>query len=242
MDKKKDKTISAGSMTAMLIGLVAVLAVLACAVSPIFVLRTINIHGNHYVQDEDIVRVGGVHLGENLFQLQTDEVRRNLVKDLRIDQAVVQRSFPSQLDITITERLPVAMLQCDYGYVEAGADGVVLEAHRTLIDMPVPLITGTTAGGLFVGDVIQDPQLAKVFSFLAQLPEECIQSLSEINISNPDDVSIYAGSVQIRLGALDELAGKVEVTKSVLKELQEAKRPIAYVDARFEVYSVRLKQ
>ncbi len=111
-----------------------------------------------------------------------------------------------------------------------------------MIDMPVPLVTGATAGGLFVGDVIQDPQLAKVFAFLSQLPEENIQSLSEINISNPDDVSIYAGSVQIRLGALDELAGKVEVTQSVLKELREAKHPIAYVDARFEVYSVRLKQ
>ncbi len=242
MDKNKGKTISAASMTTMLIGLVAVLAVLACAVSPIFVLRTINIHGNHYVQDEDIVRIGGVHLGENLFQLQTDEVRRNLVKDLRVDQAVVQRVFPSQLDISVTERLPVAMLQCDYGYVEAGADGVILEAHRTLIDMPVPLITGASAGGLFVGDVIQDPQLAKVFGFLAQLPEDSIQSLSEINISDPEDVSIYAGSVQIRLGKLDELADKVEVTQSVLKELKEARHPIAYVDARFEVYSVRLKQ
>ena len=242
MDKNKEKTISAGSMTALLLGLVAVLVVLACAVSPIFVLRTINIHGNQYVQDEEIIRIAGIRQGENLFQLQTDEIRSNLTKDLRIDQAVVQRVFPSQLDITVSERLPVAMLPCDYGYVESGADGIILEAHRSLMDMPVPLITGVSAGGLFAGDVINDASICKVLSFLAQLPPESIKYLSEVNISNPEDVSIYAGSVQIRLGKLEDLGNKIEVTRSVLKELQQARYPIEYVDARFDVYSVRLRQ
>ena len=194
------------------------------------------------MQPEDVIRIAGVRTGENLFQLQTDEIRRNLEKDLRIDQALVQRSFPSQLNIEINERVPLALIKCEYGYLEAGKDGIVLDAHRTLRQMPVPMISGSSVADLFVGDVIEDENIRKVLSFLSMLEDSSIQSLSEINIANPQDVLLYAGSVQIRLGSLEQLPDKVDVTISVLKELQQTKHPIEYVDARYDVYSVRLRQ
>lgn len=242
MDGKKHKMISQGSVATLLVGLIVVLGILACALSPIFVLKTVNIQGNRFVQDEDIIRIAGIRLGENLFQLQTDEIKRSLTKDLRIEQAVVQRSFPSQLDISISERIPLAMIKCDYGYLELGKGGIVLDAHRTLRDMPVPMISGAGVADLFVGDVVDDEQVGKVLSFLDAVGENTVKSLSEINITNPEDVMLYAGSVQIRLGAMDRLESKIEVTKSVISELQQTKHPIAYVDARFDVYSVRLRQ
>lgn len=242
MEGKKHKMISQGSVATILAGLIAVLGILACALSPIFVLKTINIQGNRFVQNEEIIRIAGVRQGENLFQLKTDEIKKNLTKDLRIDQAVVQRSFPSQLDINIVERVPLALVKCDYGYLEAGRDGIVLDAHRTLRDMPVPIISGVAAQDLFVGDVIEDENINRVLLFLSELDEDTIKALSEINISNPEDVMVYAGSVQIRLGSLEMLPQKVEVTESAIKELQKAARDIVYVDARFNVYSVRLRQ
>ena len=51
-----------------------------------------------------------------------------------------------------------------------------------------------------------------------------------------------AGSVQIKIGPLQELGSKVDITESVVKELNQAKHPIEYVDARFEAYSVKLRQ
>ncbi|MDD3115295.1 MAG: FtsQ-type POTRA domain-containing protein [Anaerovibrio sp.] len=242
MEGKKHKMISQGAVATILAGLIAVLGILACALSPIFVLKTINIQGNRFVQNEEIIRIAGVRQGENLFQLKTDEIKKNLTKDLRIDQAVVQRSFPSQLDINIVERVPLALVKCDYGYLEAGRDGIVLDAHRTLRDMPVPIISGVAAQDLFVGDVIEDENINRVLLFLSELDEDTIKALSEINISNPEDVMVYAGSVQIRLGSLEMLPQKVEVTESAIKELQKAARDIVYVDARFNVYSVRLRQ
>lgn len=242
MDEGKHKMISQSSVAVILTGLVVVLGVLACAFSPIFVLRNINVSGCRYVQPEEVIRIAGVRTGENLFQLQTDEIRRTLEKDLRIEQAMVQRSFPSQLNIEISERVPVALIRCDYGYLEAGKDGIVLDAHRTLRQMPVPIISGASAADLFVGDRIENENILKVLSFLSMLEDDSIQSLSEISVANPQDVLVYAGSVQIRLGALAQLLDKVDVTASVLKELKQTKHPIEYVDARYDVYSVRLRQ
>ena len=190
MDGKKHKMISQGSVATLLVGLIVVLGILACALSPIFVLKTVNIQGNRFVQDEDIIRIAGIRLGENLFQLQTDEIKRSLTKDLRIEQAVVQRSFPSQLDISISERIPLAMIKCDYGYLELGKGGIVLDAHRTLRDMPVPMISGAGVADLFVGDVVDDEQVGKVLSFLDAVGENTVKSLSEINITNPEDVML----------------------------------------------------
>ena len=67
MDGKKHKMISQGSVATLLVGLIVVLGILACALSPIFVLKTVNIQGNRFVQDEDIIRIAGIRLGENLF-------------------------------------------------------------------------------------------------------------------------------------------------------------------------------
>lgn len=242
MDESKHKIISQSSVAVILTGLVVVLGVLACALSPIFVLRTINVNGCRYVQPEEVIRIAGIKTGENLFQLQTDEIRRTLEKDLRIDQAIVQRSFPSQLNIDINERVPLALIKCEYGYLEAGKDGMILNAHRTLQQMPVPMISGVSLADLFVGDVIADENIKKVLTFLSMLQDDSIQLLSEINIANPQDVLLYAGSVQIRLGTLEQLSDKVDVTASVLRELQQTKHPIEYVDARYDVYSVRLRQ
>lgn len=241
MDEKRHKMIAKSSVARILAALVVFLIILLCALSPIFVLKNVTVQGNKFVTQDDIIRIAGIRLGENLFQLQTDEIKKNLTKDLRIEQAVVQRSFPSELNISITERVPLAMIQCDYGYLEMGRGGMVLDAHRTLRQMPVPMISGATVADLFVGDVVDDANVNKVLNFLAELPDETRNALSEVNIVDTEDVFLYAGSVQIRLGALDKLSEKVNVTKSVITELQQAKRPIEYVDARFDVYSVRLR-
>lgn len=242
MDEKKHKIISQNAVATILIALVAILIVLACALSPIFVLKTVTVRGCQFVPEDDVIRIAGINKGENLFQLQTDEIKKTLLKDLRIEQVTVQRIFPSELEIDVTERPPLAMVRCDYGYLELGKGGIVLDAHRTLRDMPVPVITGISVSDLFVGDVVDDKSANQVLDFVSSLDNNTIKCLSEINITNPEDVMIYAGSVQIRLGDLDKLPEKVKVTKSVLTELQQTRHPIEYVDARFEAYSVRLRQ
>lgn len=239
---EQHRTISKGFVTTVFWVGIVVLVAFACAFSPIFVLQTVNVQGNRYVTSEDIMRIGGIQVGESMFSLNTAAIRQTLMKDLRIEQATVQRSLPGRLDISISERVPIAMIGCDYGYIEVGKDGIVLDAHRNLREMPVPIVSGVSAGDLFVGDVIADSQIKLVLQFLASLPEDTLAMLSEVSIADPDDVMVYAGSVQIRLGDLDELANKADVTESVINELKRTDRPIEYVDARFNVYSVRLRQ
>lgn len=243
-EKTKRKIITRRGLLRVLGVLAAFMAFIAIALSPVFVLKHVNVHGNAYLSDEEIIRISGVNLGENLFQLATDEIMQAMGKDIRIDQVIVRRNFPNSLDIQVVERIPLAIIKCDYGYLEVGRGGIILDAHRTLSQIPVPIVSGVEVSDLFVGDTAENQQLSQVLDFLDKLNRDTATSIAEINISDPNNVMVYMNhSVQLKMGALDSLQKKLEITESVNREVKQAKHPIDYVDARFDgSYSIKLKE
>ena len=243
-EKPKRKIITRRGILRVLGVLAAFMAFIAIALSPVFVLKHINVHGNTYLSNEEIIRISGVNLGENLFQLATDEIMQAMGKDIRIDQAIVRRNFPDSLDIQVVERIPLAIIKCDYGYLEVGRGGIVLDAHRNLSQIPVPIVSGVEVSDLFVGDTAENQQLSQVLDFLDKLNRDTATSIAEINISDPNNVMVYMNhSVQLKMGALDSLQKRLEITESVNREVKQAKHPIDYVDARFDgSYSIKLKE
>ena len=242
--KPKRKIITRRGIIRVLGVLAAFMAFIAIALSPVFVLKHVNVHGNAYLSDEEIIRISGINMGENLFKLATDEIMQAMSKDIRIDQVIVRRNFPDSLDIQVVERIPLAIIKCDYGYLEVGRGGIVLDAHRTLSQIPVPIVSGVEVSDLFVGDTAENQQLSQVLDFLDKLNRDTATSIAEINISDPNNVMVYMNhSVQLKMGALDTLQKKLEITESVNREIKQAKHPIEYVDARFDgSYSIKLKE
>lgn len=243
-DKAKRKMITRKGIVRVLGLLAAFLAFIAIALSPVFVLKHVYVHGNSYISDDEVIRISGINMGENLFQLATDEIMQTMAKDIRVDQAIVKRRFPDALDIQVIERIPLAMIKCDYGYLEVGRGGVILDAHRTLAQVPVPIVSGVEVSNLFVGDVVNNEQLDKVLNYLEKLDYDTSVSIAEINIMDPANVTVYMNrSVLLKMGGLDSLQKKLEITESVNREVKQAKHPIEYVDARFDgSYSIKLKE
>ena len=230
-----------------LVGLLGVgsvfLIIIIFALSPVFVLKHIKIQGNYYLPEEEVCRLAGVTMGENLFQLKIDDIMQTMAKDIRVERAIVKRVFPDTIEIQVVERTPLAILQCDYGYLEAGRGGIVLAAHRTLSNIPVPIISGVEVKDLFVGDSVDNDHINTVLNYLDKLDWETTANLSEINITDPENVIVYMrGGVQLKMGDISSLEKKLEITESLNREIKQAKYPIDYVDARFDgSYSIKLK-
>ena len=137
--------------------------------SPLFTLQRVNVHGNTYLTQDDIMTIGRMHIGQPLFQLETDAVTQNLMHDLRIESAVVRRRVPDSLDIDVVERMPVATVAGDYGYMDLDRLGKVIACYRSLRNMPIPLITGVSMHDLYIGDDNQNEVVAQVLDFLQKL-------------------------------------------------------------------------
>jgi len=96
---------------------------------------------------------------------------------------------------------------------------------------------------LFVGDSVDNDHINTVLNYLDKLDWETTANLSEINITDPENVIVYMrGGVQLKMGDIYSLEKKLEITESLNREIKQAKHPIDYVDARFDgSYSIKLK-
>ena len=210
--------------------------------SPIFTLQKLNVKGAVYLTEDDIAYIARIQKGQPLFNLETAEVTENLLKDLRIESATVKRELPYSLNITITERVPVATVASEYGYVDLDRQGKVIAAYRSLRQVPIPLVTGISVHDLYIGDDVQDSTVKKVLEFLQQLSPEALNQLSEVNVGTPDSVVVYtAKAVQIRLGNFERLDEKARLTEDFIQDQQTSHYTVEYVDFSYEVPVIRLK-
>ena len=212
---------------------------------PFFTLSEIKLVGAKYLTQEDIMKIGNIYMGEQLFRLETDVVKNRLSKDLRIEEVTVRRRLPHTLEVKIKEREPLAIIQCDYGYLDLDHSGIVLDSYKTLKDMQIPMITGAEVRDLYIGDTVEDAQVKGILDFLQRLNAESLNQISEAAIVEQDYVVMYtatAQSVQIRIGKLERLDEKAHLTEDFLRDLAKNPRAVEYVDFNYTAPVIKLAE
>ncbi len=209
--------------------------------SPIFVLREVQVNGNQYVAKEEIAKVAGIYYGEPMFRLETNEVAKRLLQDLRFEDVVVRRNLPSTLDITVKERRPVATVACEYGYLDIDRTGKVIDSYRTLKNMPIPMLTGIDVRDMYIGDDVGDDRVKGAISFLQNLDESSLNQISEISLVTDDYMVAYTTqSIPIRLGGMERIEEKAKLTEDFLNDLNLNPHPVEYVDFNYTTPIIKL--
>ena len=222
-------------ITAILIGLFVYV--------PFFTLREVKLVGATYISREDILKIANIYYGEPLFELETDEVTKRLLNDLRIEEVTVKRELPFTLEVNIKERIPVATVNCDYGYLDLDRNGKVIDSYKTLKIMQIPMITGALVKDLYIGDDVKDEMVKKILFFLQQMNETSLNKISEIAIIGPEYVVAYTNTskaVQIRLGKLERLEDKARLTEDFLQDLELNPHRVEYVDFNYTAPFIKL--
>lgn len=212
---------------------------------PFFTLSEIKLVGAKYLTAEDVMKIGNIYIGEQLFRLETDVVQSRLAKDLRIEEVSVRRYLPHTLEVKIKERQPLATIVCDYGYLDLDRNGMILDSYKSLKSMQIPMITGAAVRDLYIGDEIDDEQVKKILDFLQRLNEETLNRLSEIAIVDTDYIVMYSATtrpVQIRIGKLERLDEKARLTEDFLRDLETNPHPVEYVDFNYTAPFIKLAE
>jgi len=229
-----------------IIFLVVSAAVLSVFVyTPFFTLSEIKLVGAKYLTQEDIIKIGDIYMGEPLFKLETNVVQSRLSKDLRIEEVSVRRRLPHTLEVTIKERIPLATVSCDYGYLDLDRNAVIIDSYKTLKTMKIPMITGAAVHDLYIGDEIDDELIKKILDFLQRLNEETLNRISEVAIIEENYIVMYSATerpVQIRIGKLERLDEKAALTADFLRDLETNPHPVEYVDFNYTTPFIKLAQ
>ena len=161
-------------------GALYLLCAAAAIYSPLFTFQQLVVRGNVHLDEAELCEIARIQYGQRLFELKTDAMTTNLLHDLRIESAVVRRQLPNKIEMEIVERIPVATVACDYGYLDFDRQGKVIASYRTLKGADIPIITGVKLRDLYIGDDNSNAQVAQVITFLAKIDPADIGEISEV--------------------------------------------------------------
>jgi cell division protein FtsQ len=200
----------------------------------------IEIQGNEHLTRAQILSVFGADLERNIFKVPLAERRSDLERLPWVAHATVMRLLPNHLRIAVTERVPVA-------FVRQGTELGLVDANGVLLDMPAqsagdphysfPVLTGLNAADPLSVRAARMAVYAKFMKDLDATGEKLTQSLSEVDVSNPEDVKavVPSGANDILVHFGDEnFVDRFHEFKQHLPEWLTQYPKLASADMRYE--------
>jgi cell division protein FtsQ len=133
--------------------------------NPDYRLSEIEVQTDGSLQREQILRTANLHEGENIFRVNLAEVHDLLQQLPQVDEVQVVRKLPSEIDIKLVERRPIAWITreneisdpfASEGAFLMDARGVLMKEKKLLPEyLGLPLILGCTGESLEAGKVVE---------------------------------------------------------------------------------------
>jgi cell division protein FtsQ len=198
----------------------------------------IEVTGLGNVTRPQIIEVMGGDIGRNVFYVPLAQRKKQLEQIPWVESASVMRFVPNRLKIEIHERTPVA-------FARIGSRVYLMDGNGVLMDLPVTS-KKKFSFPVALGMNLAEPQSTRAarMKIYNQLTTELdstgahySQGLSEVDISDPDDVKIMAddsgGPVLVHLGSSDFL-GRYKIYLAHVQEWRHQFARLDSVDLRYE--------
>ena len=201
---------------------------------------SVEFEGNAHVTRAQLLGIFGGDVERNIFTVSLEQRRVELERLPWIAHVTVMRLLPNRMRVSIVERTPVA-------FVRQGNHIGLVDANGVLLDMSVdakskehysfPVVTGIS---------VSDPQSTraarmKIFErFTSELDgsgEKISQELSEVDLSNPEDVQAmipdHSAEILVHFGE-DNFLERYRRFKEHLPEWRTLYPKLSSVDMRYE--------
>jgi cell division protein FtsQ len=197
----------------------------------------IEIAGLQNVPRSQVMEVMGADIGRNIFFIPLAQQKKQLEQIPWVESASVMRFVPNHLRIEIQERTPVA-------FARVASKVMLIDAYGTLMDLPggkkrysFPVILGMNPNEPMS---TRAPRMKIYNDLVGQLDSDgghYSQALSEVDISDPDDVKVLAndpdGAVLVHLGAADYLP-RYKIYVGHVREWRQQFTRLESVDLRYD--------
>ncbi len=151
--KKKTKVKVPVKPLGVILGIAALVGAVVFSLSDFFVIDGIDVEGNSYYTDEEIISMAHATPGSNLiYKPGKKEIINYLEKNTYIKSAKVRRKFPSTLVIVVAERRQSLAVAYDNEYLILDSEGVFL--RKTATDPKITIVSGIKVKTLELGERI----------------------------------------------------------------------------------------
>jgi cell division protein FtsQ len=198
----------------------------------------IEIAGTHNVSRAQVMEVMGSAIGRNIFFVPLAQMQSQLQQIPWVESASVMRFVPNRLRVEIKERTPEA-------FVRVGSRIYLIDSSGVLMDLPpggksrysFPVILGANPGEPASTRVARMRIYDRLVRELDSGGAHYSQDLSEVDLSDPDDIKVMAGDsdgeVLVHLGASDFLE-RYQIYVTHIKEWRQQYAKLESVDLRYD--------
>ena len=159
-------------------------------------LKTIELQTDGTLQREQVLKVADLREGENIFRVNLGRVHDRIQQLPQVDEVQVMRKLPTEIDIHVVERKPVAWITSDKEISDpfvsdaaflVDARGVLMREKKLLPEyLGLPLILGCSSESLEAGKVVESLEAKTALELLRLSTRSFMQmhfQIREIDVS-----------------------------------------------------------
>lgn len=179
-----------------------------------FNLRTISFHGCKEVEPGELEAIIRRSFPTNILRIDLQALRTRLEQETWVKQVEIRRVLPSDLIITVEERVPSVIMEFRNELVIADGDGILLDRyapHYGRLDAPVfKGVLGEDADNYRLYQRENSARIRQGMAMLAAIEEGlpgATRKISEVDISNRENLKIMLvdDTAEIYMGEKDYL-------------------------------------
>jgi len=200
--------------------------------------ENIEILGMRNVTRSQVLDALGADIDRNIFFLSLADQRKQLESIPWVESATVMRLLPNRLRIQLLERVPIA-------FVNVNGRIAFLDAHGMIMEMPLgtqtslsfPVVVGMSDGEPLSTRAARMKIYNQLVRELDSTGAHYSQQLSEVDLSDPDDVKVIVddpkGVVLVHLGSANFLE-RFRVYEAHVQEWRTQFTRVDSVDLRYD--------
>lgn len=199
-------------------------AAVALFFSPIFNISNITVSGTNELTSEYVISAAGLENGMHVSGLRIGKSEEQLNKTPYISSAKIRYKFPSSLEISVTEKMPVVYYGFADGYVGINVDGIVTDIVQTA-DKSLPVASGIKLVSYSIGqrpepDGTGSAQIDVLTEVAGKLYDMGMAAdIASVDVSEITNIILVTKSgLTVKCGDTNELEYKLSALKEVLPQ------------------------
>ncbi|GAA2961494.1 cell division protein FtsQ/DivIB [Streptomyces enissocaesilis] len=181
--------------------------------------------GTQVLTPDEVLAAAAVPVGAPLISVDTDAIEDRLRRKLpRIDSVEVIRSWPHGIDLEVTERKPVLLLEKGAKFVEVDDEGV---RFATVSEAPegVPLLELASGRSPSLHRFGADRLLSEAVRVMGDLPRSVARDTLTVQAASYDSITLELdGDRTVVWGSAGQGAAKARTLKALMKAVPGAGR------------------
>lgn len=202
---------SRGRTLALAVGgvVVGALAIWLLYFSSLFAVHHVSVSGEQSMSAAEIEAAAKVSFDTPLIEANLDQIRKRVQALPAVRSATVSRSWPQTISITVTERVPIAVVSSPSGLRNIDASGVTFgRMSRRPAGLPLIQLAGS----------VDRSALRGAATVAASLPHSILTQVTSITVRTMDDIRLnLTQGRRVRWGNAHDSSTKADVATALLR-------------------------